>query len=52
MSNEDMDDSWIEEESRVLSINNDLKREEIEYIKIHFCFLDAENEITKITSSK
>lgn len=52
MANEDMDDSWIEEESRVLSINTDLKREEMEYIKIHFCFLDNENELIKITSAK
>ena len=52
MANEDIDDSWIEEESRVLSIHSDLKREEIKYIKIHFVFLDNNNEINKITSSK
>ena len=52
MSETDMDASWIDEESRVLSINSDLKREELEYIKIHFCFLDAENALTKITSAK
>jgi hypothetical protein len=52
MSETDMDASWIDEESRVLSINSDLKREELEYIKIHFCFLDAENSLTKITSAK
>lgn len=47
-----MDESWIEEESRVLSINKNLKREEINYIKIHFCFLDAQDELIKITTSK
>jgi hypothetical protein len=52
MTDEDMDESWIDEESRVLSINKDLKREEINYIKIHFCFLDAQDELTKITTSK
>jgi hypothetical protein len=52
MNTEDMDDSWIAEEERVLAINKDLKREELEYIKIYFCFLDVENAISKITSMK
>jgi hypothetical protein len=52
MNTESIDDSWIEEEERFLAVNRNLKREELEYIKIHFCFLDVENEISKITSTK
>jgi hypothetical protein len=33
---ESIDDSWIEEEERFLAVNRQLKREELEYIKIHF----------------
>ena len=49
---EDIDMSWIDEEMRFLSINKDMKREKLEYIKINFCFLDRENAISKITSTK
>lgn len=52
MDTDDFDVSWINEEERFLAVKQDLKREELEYIKIHFCFLDVENEISKITSMK
>lgn len=52
MDTDDFDASWINEEERFLDVKHDLKREELEHIKIHFCFLDVENAISKVTSTK
>lgn len=47
-----IDDSWIDEQQRLLSVEHNYVREPLEYITFHFCFINIEQIIEKIHTEK
>jgi len=48
----DDDEKWLQEQWKLLSIKNNYKREPLEYINLHFCYVDAENSIVNLKTEK
>ena len=48
----DEDEMWLQEQKKLLNIKNNYKREPLEYINLHFCFVDAENAIVNLKTEK
>jgi hypothetical protein len=48
----DDDEKWLQEQWKLLSIKNNYKREQLEYINLHFCYVDAENSIVNLKTEK
>lgn len=47
-----IDDSWIDEQQRLLSVDQNYVREPLEYIMFYFCFINNEHMIDKIHTEK
>ena len=45
-------DEWIEEQEKILNMNINYKREPVEYIHFHFCYVDADDSIVSLTTEK
>ena len=45
-------DEWIEEQEKILNININYKREPVEYIHFHFCYVDADDSIVSLKTEK
>jgi hypothetical protein len=45
-------DEWIEEQEKLLNININYKREPVEYIHFHFCYVDADDSIVSLKTEK
>jgi len=45
-------DEWIEEQEKLLNININYKREPVEYIHFHFCYVDADDSIVTLKTEK
>jgi len=52
MDEMDDDEKWLQEQWKLLSIKNNYKREPLEYINLHFCYVDAENSIVNLKTEK
>jgi hypothetical protein len=52
MDDDDDDEKWLQEQWKLLSIKNNYKREPLEYINLHFCYVDAENSIVNLKTEK
>jgi hypothetical protein len=52
MDDDDDDEKWLQEQWKLLSIKNNYKRELLEYINLHFCYVDAENSIVNLKTEK
>ena len=48
----DDDEKWLQEQWKLLSIKNNYKREPLEYINLHFCYVDAENSNVNLKTEK
>jgi hypothetical protein len=48
----DEDKIWIEEQKKLLNIKTNYKREPLEYINLHFCYVDANNSIVNLKTEK
>ena len=48
----DEDEMWLQEQKKILNIKNNYKREPLEYINLHFCYVDAENAIVNLKTEK
>ena len=48
----DEDELWIQEHQKILNIKMNYKREPLEYINLHFCYVDAENAIVNLKTEK
>jgi len=48
----DEDELWIQEQKKLLNIQTNYKREPLEYINLHFCYVDAENSIVNLKTEK
>jgi hypothetical protein len=48
----DEDKLWIEEQKKLLNIKTNYKREPLEYINLHFCYVDANNSIVNLKTEK
>ena len=48
----DEDELWIQEQQKILNIKMNYKREPLEYINLHFCYVDAENAIVNLKTEK
>jgi hypothetical protein len=48
----DEDDLWLQEQKKILNIKTNYKREPLEYINLHFCYVDEDNEIVNLTKEK
>jgi hypothetical protein len=48
----DEDEKWLQEQWKLLNIKNNYKREPMEYINLHFCYVDAENSIVNLKTEK
>ena len=48
----DEDEMWLQEQKKLLNIKNNYKREPLEYINLHFCYVDAENAIVNLKTEK
>ena len=49
---DDDDEKWLQEQWKLMSIKNNYKREPLEYINLHFCYVDAENSIVNLKTEK
>ena len=52
MDEMDEDEMWLQEQRKLLNIKNNYKREPLEYINLHFCYVDAENAIVNLKTEK
>lgn len=48
----DEDELWLQEQQKLLNIKNNYMREPLEYINLHFCYVDAENTIVNLKTEK
>ena len=48
----DEDDWLVQEQKKILNIKTNYKREALEYINLHFCYVDANNAIVNLTTEK
>jgi len=48
----DEDDLWLQEQKKILNIKTNYKREPLEYINLHFCYVDADNAIVNLKTEK
>jgi hypothetical protein len=48
----DEDDLWIEEQNKLLNIKINYKREPLEYINLHFCYVDVDDAIVNLKTEK
>ena len=48
----DEDDKWIQEQNKILNMQNNHPREPLPFIKIHLCYVDCNNSIVEIKTEK
>lgn len=48
----DEDELWLQEQEKILNIKTNYKREPLEYINLHFCYVDADNSIVNLKTEK
>lgn len=49
---DNIDDSWIDEQQRLLYVDHNYIREPLEYIMFHFCYVNTDHIIDKIHTEK
>ena len=48
----DEDELWIQEQHKILNMKMNYKREPLEYINLHFCYVNEENSIVNLKTEK
>lgn len=48
----DEDDLWLVEQRKLLNIKTNYKREPLEYINLHFCYVDSNDAIINLKTEK
>jgi hypothetical protein len=48
----DEDELWLQEQKKLLNIKTNYMREPLEYINLHFCYVDEDNAIVNLKTEK
>ena len=48
----DEDELWIEEQKKLLNMKINYKREPVDHIKLHFCYVDSKDSIVNLKTEK
>lgn len=52
MDDDEDDDKWIQEQTKILNIQSNHPREPLPYIRLHLCYVDCNNSIVEIKTEK
>lgn len=52
VDDEDEDNKWIEEQTKILNIRSNYPRESLSYIHLHLCYVDCNNTIVDLKTLK